>query len=201
MMAFLAAAVPAVISMAAPVAATLLPGVAIPTTAAGLAGAASVAAGSLGSAGALTMGASALSAVGVGVGAIAEKRAQDFNARVADIQGAQAVEQAAIKASEIQRRGTQTQAEARTAIAQSGLELTGSQLDLLKQQQRQIELDALSAVYEGRVAQASAQTENRLARSRGRSALLAGVMGAGQQALSGRASYLNSQTRAKQAAG
>jgi hypothetical protein len=71
----------------------------------------------------------------------------------------------------------------------------------LNQQQRQIELDALSAVYEGRVAQASAQTEGRLARSRGRGALLAGVMGAGAQALSGRASYLNSQTRKKQAAG
>ncbi len=185
MMAFLAAAVPAVISMA---------------TAAAPAVASAVGAAA-GTSGGLTLGSTALSMAGTAVSAIAEKRAQDFNARVSDIQGAQAVEQAAIKASEIQRRGTQTQAEARTAIAQSGLELTGSQLDLVKQQQRQIELDALSAVYEGRVAQASAQTENRLARSRGRSALLAGVMGAGQQALSGRASYLNSQTRAKQAAG
>jgi len=184
-MAFLAAAVPAVISMA---------------TAAAPAVASAVGAAA-GTSGGLTLGSTALSMAGTAVSAIAEKRAQDFNARVSDIQGAQAVEQAAIKASEIQRRGTQTQAEARTAIAQSGLELTGSQLDLVKQQQRQIELDALSAVYEGRVAQASAQTENRLARSRGRSALLAGVMGAGQQALSGRASYLNSQTRAKQAAG
>ena len=188
MMAFLAAAVPAVISMATAAAPAV----------AGAMGAAGAAAGT---AGGLTLGSTALSMAGTAVSAIAEKRAQDFNARVADIQGAQAVEQAAIKASEIQRRGVQTQAEARTAIAQSGLELSGSQLDLLKQQQRQIELDALSAVYEGRVAQASAQTENRLARSRGRSALLAGVMGAGQQALSGRASYLNSQTRAKQAAG
>jgi len=185
MMAFLAAAVPAVISMAS---------AAAPAVASAVGAAA-------GTSGGLALGSTALSMAGTAVSAIAEKRAQDFNARVSDIQGAQAVEQAAIKASEIQRRGTQTQAEARTAIAQSGLELTGSQLDLLKQQQRQIELDALSAVYEGRVAQASAQTENRLARSRGRSALLAGVMGAGQQALSGRASYLNSQTRAKQAAG
>lgn len=185
MMAFLAAAVPAVISMA---------------TAAAPAVASAVGAAA-GTSGGLALGTTALSMAGTGVSAIAEKRAQDFNSRVADMQGAQAVEQAAIKASEIQRRGTQTQAEARTAIAQSGLELSGSQLDLLKQQQRQIELDALSAVYEGRVAQASAETEGRLARSRGRSALLAGVMGAGQQALSGRASYLNSQTRKRQAAG
>ena len=185
MMAFLAAAVPVVLS-------------AVSSAGAAAAGAASVAGAS---SGALSLGATALSMAGTGISAIAEKRAQDFNSRVADMQGAQAVEQAAIKASEIQRRGTQTQAEARTAIAQSGLELSGSQLDLLKQQQRQIELDALSAVYEGRVAQASAETEGRLARSRGRSALLAGVMGAGQQALSGRASYLNSQTRKRQAAG
>ena len=181
MMAFLAAAVPAVLSMA---------------SAAG-----PVAAAAMGSSSALSLGTTALSMAGTAVGAIAGKRAQDFNSRVADIQGAQAVEQAAIKTSEIQRRGTQTQAEARTAIAQSGLELTGSQRDLLNQQQRQIELDALTAVYEGRVAQASAQTEGRLARSRGRSALLAGAMGMGAQALSGRASYLNSQTRKKQAAG
>jgi hypothetical protein len=148
-----------------------------------------------GAASALSLGATALSVVGTGVQAEAQARAANYNAQVSQLQGQQAQEQGALRASEVIRRTNQEQAAARAGALQSGFALTGSVSDLLQQSERAGYLDALTAVYDGRVAATSAANDAALSRSSARNARTAGVIGMGAQALTGVSSFYGRKTR------
>lgn len=158
------------------------------------AGAGAVAAGS-GAAG-LSLGATALSAGGGVFSALMEKRAAQYNSKVANSQANQAVEQAGLKASEIERRNRQDTATARASAAQNGFENTGSINDILNQQSRQGNLDVLAAVYDGSVTAAGLRADAKLNRQRGRAAVVSGVVGAGASALGGVSNFYARRNRA-----
>lgn len=144
---------------------------------------------------AATLGATALSVAGTGMQAQAQARAAEYNAQVSEMRGRQALEQGALRASEVIRRTNQEQAAGRAAALQSGFALTGSVADLLDQSQRAGYMDALTAVYDGRVAATGARNDAALSRSSARSARAAGVIGMGAQALTGVSSYYGRKTR------
>lgn len=144
---------------------------------------------------ALSMGASLLSGFGAIQSGKAENAAAQYNATVNDLQGRQAQEQAALKASEVARRSRQSQADGRAAALVNGFEQSGSVVDVLNQAARSDELDYLSAIYDGSVAAASMKNEAALNRARGASAKRAGKMAAGASLLSSANSFYSSRAR------
>lgn len=173
--------IPPLIAAAAAAASTA--GAAIATTAT----AASAAVG--GTTAALSLGSTVLSSVGALASGIAGQRAAEYNAKMADLQGKQAVEQAGLASSEAARRTRQVMAASRAGALENGVELSGSTADLLNQASRQGYLDQLTAVYSGQVGQANAASTAKLDRMQGGYALLGGVVGAGSKAISGGADY------------
>lgn len=171
-MAFLAAAVPAVL---------------------GAVGSATAAAGGTGAA--LSIGASLLSGYGAVQAGKAENAAAQYNASVNDLQARQAGEQAALKASEVARRSRQSQAAGRAAALVNGFEQTGSVVDVLNQAARSDELDYLTAIYDGSVQAAGLRSEAQLNRARGASAKRAGKMAAGASLLTAANSFYSSRAR------
>lgn len=81
----------------------------------------------------------------------AAKSAADHNAAIAQNDALRSQNEAAARAAEVVRRTRQTLAETRAAAGANGLALTGSVSDLLGQAETQGNLDALTAVYEGKV--------------------------------------------------
>lgn len=125
------------------------------------------------------------SALGVGAQALATHNADQFQAKLANVQARQAQDQASVKASEIARGTKQTTAALRAGALQNGFEITGSMSDVLNQTERQGNLDYLTAVYDGSVTatglRATAQNYKRQAGN----ALIQGAIGMGSQALGG----------------
>jgi hypothetical protein len=144
----------------------------------------------------MTLGATALGVAGTGMQAISAARSANYNADVNIMQARQANEQGALKASEVARRTKQTQAAGRAGALQSGFDLSGSIADVLAQSQRQGDLDALAAVYDGSVAATGAVNSAKLGRQEAKNAIAAGVIGMGAKALGGVSSYYGQRTRA-----
>lgn len=137
----------------------------------------------------LTMASTAASIVGSAASAKASSDAALINARVAKNQGQQALEQGALAASEATRRSRQAAGQARAAALESGLGLEGSPLDVVGQIERQGQMDALTAVYEGKVAASGRKVDAQLSQRRARSEQTAGIIGAGTRAMGGFMDY------------
>lgn len=137
----------------------------------------------------LTAASTVASLVGSVASTVASTRAADAAATIAKRQGQQAKEQGALAASEATRRSRQAAAQARAGALESGLGLEGSPLDVVNQIQRQGEMDALTAVYEGKVAASGRKADANLSRSRARSEIGAGIIGAGTRAMGGALDY------------
>lgn len=154
--------------------------------------AAGSAAGAGGLASAASIGSTILGTAGTAASALAEARASEYNAKLAEQQGKIASGQAALAASQAARAGHQRMAAARAGALQNGFELSGSVLDLLDATERQGDMDYLTAVYEGRMANAGHQADAGLSRSRAKGALAAGAIGAGTRMMSGVADHYRS---------
>ncbi len=153
--------------------------------------------------GAMLAASAAVSAVGAiqqGMAAQAQaKSAQDaanYNATIKRQQAASELQQANAR-EEQQRRGTrQVLGEQRAALAQAGIGLGGSALDIEKQSADRAELDALTMRYEGDLrakgllaAAEGAEYEGRAAIAAGQNAMTGAYLSAGASLLSAAGSY------------
>lgn len=156
-------------------------------------------------AGAETLAAVALGASGIAsVGSIFAGQQQarsaevqaDYDAQVAE-QNRRIVLQQSGAAEEMQRRRSRAMLSEQVAgVAESGLGMTGSALDLYNSSVQQAELDAMTVRYDGELRAAGltqqaeqARTASKSAKSYGRTALLTGILGAGADMAGGAAIY------------
>lgn len=116
------------------------------------------------------VGAGAVSAVSAKQSADAEASAQDYNVKVAEQNARVENDKAAYEAARIRDRNRRTRAEQRGEYVASGLALSGSPEDVIYDSDIQGELDALAAVYSGKINSVARTSEANLARMRGKSA-------------------------------
>lgn len=150
-------------------------------------GALGASAASAATVGAIAIG-TTVSVMGAAAGALASHNAAEFNAKIEEQKAQQSADLGAIKASEVARQNRQQQASGRASALENGLSLSGSTNDLLDQADRQGQLDYLTAVYEGRTGQVSAQSNARLDRMNASNSIYNGILGAASQGFSGVAS-------------
>lgn len=152
--------------------------------AAAAAGTAAVGTGfSLGTA--LTIGSTALGVAGTLAQASSQKRASEYNAAVQEQQATLEQQKGAAKATEISQRTKQRLAGARAASLESGLELSGSVSDVLDTVNQQGALDSMTALWDSSTRAQGLRSSAELERSKGKSAVTAGYLGAGTSLLTG----------------
>lgn len=117
---------------------------------------------------------STISAVGAIQQGQAANKAAQYNASVMEQDARRAQDEAATRAGETARRTRQALAATRAGAAENGFALSGSIDDLLGQTERQGNLDALTAVYEGRVRSDSLRSQANITRFEGKNAQRAG---------------------------
>lgn len=121
-----------------------------------------------------TVAGSAVSAIGAINQGDAANQAAKYNATAMEQEARRTNEEAAIRAGEVARRTRQTLAASRAGAATNGFEIEGSIGDLLGQAERQGNLDALTAVYEGNTRAQGLRSKATLTRFEGRQAQRAG---------------------------
>ena len=142
----------------------------------------------------------AYGAISQGEAASAQYKSQadaaEYNAQVARNNAQSASDQANFREEQQHRKFAQLQGQALAAIGQSGTGYSGSNLDMLHQNEVNNQLDALTIRYEGQqqasglMAQSQmSQLEASQAKSNSSSALTAGYIGAGTNVLSGAGKY------------
>lgn len=130
------------------------------------------------------------SAATAAVGSIAEGQAQkeayksqananEYNAKVSDMNAQIARNNASVREEAMRRKSRQVLGQQRGAIAQAGIQFTGSAIDIMEQSSTMAELDALNTRYEGDL------------QARG---LLATAVGERYQAAANRINAKNAQT-------
>jgi hypothetical protein len=126
----------------------------------------------------------------------AQQQAQQYNAIVKQQNAALARQQAGAREEQQRRQTRQVLGQQRAALAQAGIGMGGSALDIEEQSAVRAELDALSIAYEGDLQAsgllAAAQQDiymGEVAKARGDNERTASYVSAGASILSGAASY------------
>jgi hypothetical protein len=130
---------------------------------------------------------------GSGVGAysaVAQGQAQDkaskFNAAVARNNAMAAQETSAYEAAQIRRKGLIMQGTQRANLAKSGVSMdSASGQDVIYNSQIQNEMDAMAALYTGKVSSNASESRARLAGMEGSNAVTGSYWNAGSSILSG----------------
>jgi len=122
---------------------------------------------------------SAIGAIQQGKAAEAQAEAQDqankYNARVKEIQAGVEREAAGRREEQQRRKARQVLGEQRAALAQSGIGMMGSALDIEEQSATAAELDALNIRYEGEMAAKGLLYDAEAEKFEGRANLAAGA--------------------------
>jgi hypothetical protein len=111
--------------------------------------------------------------------------AQKTQAKIAEMQGEQARQEAAAKEQRLRREAARKRGAIEAAYAASGVTSEGSPLAILEETAIDSELDALAARYEGANALWSGRTQGSLLRSQAQATKTAGYFEAGAQLLGG----------------
>lgn len=134
----------------------------------------------------------ALTAVGTGVAvkssldqAKAAEEAGDFNAKVAENNAKVEQDKAQLEAQQLRRRNLVMLGRQRAAFAKSGVNLSGSALDVMFDSETQGELDVQSALWGGNLGANFYRSRGQLARLEGQNAATAARYGAASTALTG----------------
>lgn len=133
----------------------------------------------------LTIGSTVLGGVSALSTAKAQSDAASYNAATNEIQAKQASDQAAYAAGEEAKKTRQRLAAQRAGAAQSGVDLSGSILDVMGATAAQGGLNYLTSIYNGDVNATSLQNDAKLNRARASDASIAGYVNAGSSVLSG----------------
>lgn len=135
---------------------------------------------------AVAVAASATSAYGAYAAGQAQKKAADFNAKVAENNAVASQQQAAQQAQLIQNRNRRLRGSQEASLAAAGVDAsTGSGADVMYDSGIQGELDRLTALYKGKVGANEQLSQAQLDRYSGRASAAAGMLGAGGSLLSG----------------
>lgn len=129
----------------------------------------------------------AVSAAGAVVSGMQAQQAGNYNAEVARNNALAAEQKAGFEAGLIRERGAETLSAGTAAFGKAGVDLSGSTSvgATLGQTARNTEMDALAALYSGRIDANAYRAQAELERSRGRQAMVAGVINAGSTLLTG----------------
>ncbi|GAB2176722.1 hypothetical protein [Dongia sp. agr-C8] len=110
------------------------------------------------------------------------------NARLAE-------QQAETQAQAIREKARRLAGQNRAAIGASGVDLAGSYLDALADSDINAELDAQTALWNGKVEAANYRAQAKASKKAGASALVGGFFGAGTSAISGYANWYDAKAR------
>lgn len=125
---------------------------------------------------ALLIGAAAVSVIGGTIGAYsgfaqadAAKRSGEFNARLAERNAALAAQAGQRQADQIAQRGRRLRGAQLARLGKRGVTVSGSAIDVIQDSEKQIEDDALAALYRGGVEAEGARLQGQYARQAARS--------------------------------
>ena len=138
----------------------------------------------------------ALSAVGSIASGISQSSEAKRQAAYADANADLAEQQAGSQAQVIREKARRLAGESRAAIGASGVDLAGSFLDALADSDIDAELDAQTALWNGKLEAMNYRAQAKSARAQGRSALIGGFFGAGTSAISGYGNWHEAKARA-----
>lgn len=134
---------------------------------------------------ALLIGGTAVSAIGSIQQGNAAKQAANFNAQVANNNAIAARQNAAANAKRQEREARLRAGANRAAAGASGIQLSGSVLDLLEDNAMEEELDRLTILHQGELQASGLESSATLLRAEGSAAQRAGFAGAASTLLSG----------------
>jgi hypothetical protein len=133
----------------------------------------------------IPIAAAAVSAAGSLVSGISQYGQGKSQARYADANAEIAEQQAGSQAAVIREKARRLSGQNRAAIGASGVDISGSFLDALADSDIDAELDAQTALWNGKLEAMNQRGQAKAARSSARGALVGGVFGAGTSALAG----------------
>lgn len=118
-----------------------------------------------------------IAAVGSAAKGLTGNKTAEYNADVAKQQGKTALAIGELNAARLSARNKQLTSKQIAGYAASGVDLTGTPVDVLTQDAQQGELDALNARYEGVAGKASFMAQADQYKAQGRAALLGAAFG------------------------
>ena len=118
--------------------------------------------------------------VAAGVG---DYKAANYNAKLLNVQAAQAAHGAAYDEAALRRQQRQDLAAQVAEIGSRGIDASGSIVDVIRQNATNAEMDALALRYKGQIEQAGYKSQAATKRYEGRQALFSGLAGAGSKML------------------
>lgn len=130
-----------------------------------------------------------VSAVGAVSQAASARSAANYNAQVAERNATVARQQAAVNEQAQRRDAYRALGRMRAGYGAAGVATEGTPLDVLENSAAEAELDALNIRYKGQLASMGYGEEANLQRSRGKSAMTAGVFKAGTALLGAGGAY------------
>lgn len=136
---------------------------------------------------------SAFSSVGSLVGGFQQASADKENAKIADQNAQIAMDQAEQKAAAVRRDAVRLRGAQSAAAGASGITQDGSVQDVMADSATEAELDALNAIYEGKLAARGYKSQSRAYRTSAKNAVSSGLVGAGAYALSGYGKWKNAK--------
>src|SRR4051812_48559956 len=133
----------------------------------------------------IPVAAAAAQAVGSVVSGVSQYSRAKTEAAYANTNADLATQQAESQAQVIREKARRLSGENRAAIGASGVDISGSFLDAIADSDIDAELDAQTALWNGKLEAMNQRGQARASRSAGTSALIGGIFGAGTAALSG----------------
>ncbi|MDQ7246226.1 virion core protein, T7 gp14 family [Dongia sedimenti] len=139
--------------------------------------------------------AAAVQAVGSVVSGVSQYSQAKSQAAYAQTNAGLAEQQAESQAQAIREKARRLSGQNRAAIGASGVDLAGSFLDALADSDIDAELDAQTALWNGKVEAANYRAQAEASKAAGSSALVGGLFGAGTSAISGYANWYDAKAR------
>src|SRR5690242_7903072 len=139
--------------------------------------------------------AAAASAVGSLVSGVSQYGQARGQAAYANANAGLAEQQAQSQAQVIREKARRLSGQNRAAIGASGVDISGSFLDALADSDIDAELDAQTALWNGKIEAANQRAQAKAARASGTSALIGGIFGAGTAAVSGCGDWYDARAR------
>lgn len=138
----------------------------------------------------------ALAAVGSVASGVSQQSEAKRQAGYLDANAGLAEQQVASQAQVIREKARRLAGQNRAAIGASGVDIAGSFLDALSDSSIDAELDAQTALWNGKLEATNYRAQAKAARAGGRSALVNGIFGAGTSVLAGIGDWYLAKTRA-----
>ena len=125
----------------------------------------------------------AIAAVGSLVSGISQNAQAKSQAQLSKANAEIAEDQSAVEANAIREKARRLSGQNRALIGASGVDISGSFLDALTDSDINAEVDAQTALYNGKIQSMNQRAQASAASAAGKSALVSGIFGAGTNAM------------------